>query len=126
LERGRPRVAEHPDVAQAVVLGVLVAERVAEDADERHFFVRRRVVRFSPGDVRALGRLSARESVEAAEDGQKLRAASDGNRFEAEERLRGRGRRRFDRRGGDARLRGRSLLRARDPRREGRDLREQE
>ncbi len=69
LHRRRARVGEHPDVAQAVVLGVGVAERVAQDADERHLFAPR-------GPVV--------EPVELAEDGQELRVAADGYRLDAE------------------------------------------
>src|SRR5205085_10982097 len=62
-------VGEHPDVAQAVVLGFSVAERVAQDADERH--------------VRVLAALRL-QAVQAAEDREQFRVAPDGLRLDAE------------------------------------------
>jgi hypothetical protein len=57
----------HPDVAQAVVFGRFVAERVAQNADERN-----------------VGVCVVRESVETSEDGQEFRAARDRDAFETE------------------------------------------
>ena len=69
LQEARSCVGERPDVAQPVVLRTLVAERVAEYADERDF------------RVAAVGAL---ESAETAEDCEELRVATDGERLDAE------------------------------------------
>src|SRR5205085_6065372 len=97
------RVGVHPDVAQAVALAHVIAERVAQDRNERYVLIRFLHVACAGVLRHALGGCDAGQF---AKDGQQLRAACDGYAFKSEIGLCGRrGGRRHELCIGDGRLR---------------------
>ena len=91
LARARSRVGVHPDVAQAVVLAGCIAERVAQDSDERHVFVGARAG-VAPDLCAARLLIVFGDAGQLSEDCEQFCAARDGRAFEAEAGLHWRGR----------------------------------
>src|SRR5204862_1639580 len=77
LQQSRPRGGQHPDVPEPVIFGVIVAQGVAQDADQRDLAA---ILRKGAEDSQQLGALGYRLTFYA-----EIRGCSDGNHGEYEQ-----------------------------------------